>query len=54
MAYACLTGDAHVTIIQDKGYWRFWIEVELIMAYYCSKFNPYSLSEGQGHQTKKI
>ena len=28
MVYACLTGDAHVTIFQYKGYWRSWIEVE--------------------------
>ena len=28
---------------QDEGYWTFWIEVELSMAYHCSKFNPYCL-----------
>ena len=41
--YECLTGDVRLTIIQDEGYWRFWIEVELIMACSCSRFNPYCL-----------
>ena len=29
-AHMCLTGDAHVTIIQDEDYWKYWIEIELI------------------------
>ena len=37
------TWDTRVTIVQDDGYWRFQTEVELNVAYCCSKFNLYCL-----------
>ena len=41
--YIYLTWDARVTIIQDNWYWRFQTEVEVIVAYRCSKFDLYWL-----------
>ena len=50
-AYMCLASYIRVTILQDEGYWRFQIEVELIVAYRCSKLNAYCLLNCRDYST---
>ena len=52
--YVCLALDARVTIIQDKGYWRFQTEVERIMAYRCSKCIAFCLLSCRDNSTLNI
>ena len=50
-ACVCIVWDARMTVIQEKGYWTFQTEVDLIVSYCCRKFNVYYLLSCRDNST---